>query len=432
MHLKAIKKFTKYFIQYHRQKFFALVGGAKKSLRMIFCLSAFNHVTMCIRRRRVLDGIEKYNVRVCYVKKRINMTKNIEGEYYLLQRLKKKPIVYGNPGYWLTKRTWLSWPKEYYIARVQDVLATNLGRVFDKKGHSLVDLWFRRDVEFIHRLRNVLYGVEISTSNDQNITVKKIEKGVVLAQSTDCIYGHFLIEILPRLELVRSYINEGVPIYVGMRHDVYFEALEYAGVQRGQIVDSERYPIVSVNDAIVPVYRAAVLGCSAELEFPQFGIDVLRNIREKVLLNSDACDYGDRLYVVRGDGAQRHSNNSEELYEFLECRGFVECQPEKLSFSQQVHAFAKAKVIVGCHGSGMFNAVFCDQSCLVIDLFPACTVPTLYRILESMGILYVPVQSPEGSLIRWSSKRGHKVHLNALREALEDNGIWPKAPDSLD
>jgi capsular polysaccharide biosynthesis protein len=95
-----------------------------------------------------------------------------------------------------------------------------------------------------------------------------------------------------------------------------------------------------------------------------------------------------------------------------------------MSFNEQVSTFFYADYIIGEHGSGMFNAIFCKDEAVVFDLFPASVNTTLYRALKSLDIKYIAIQSPEGSMARWSANNSFRVNINFIEKAFNDNGVY--------
>ena len=60
--------------------------------------------------------------------------------------------------------------------------------------------------------------------------------------------------------------------------------------------------------------------------------------------------------------------NEEELIARLRPLGFDIIEPQSLTATEQIAAFASADLVVGPSGSGMFNAVFCRPGAKLIDM----------------------------------------------------------------
>ena len=66
-----------------------------------------------------------------------------------------------------------------------------------------------------------------------------------------------------------------------------------------------------------------------------------------------------KLYVARTDAQTRAMRNEAAVIEEMRRYGYEIVPPGTLSFTEQVRLFRSASVIVGAHGAGLTNIVFC-------------------------------------------------------------------------
>jgi capsular polysaccharide biosynthesis protein len=67
-------------------------------------------------------------------------------------------------------------------------------------------------------------------------------------------------------------------------------------------------------------------------------------------------------------------------------------QAEALTWAEQINAFRGAKVVVGPHGAGLANLMFCRPGTTVVELFNRSYVNGLYwRLAALRGLDYRPV-----------------------------------------
>jgi capsular polysaccharide biosynthesis protein len=78
-----------------------------------------------------------------------------------------------------------------------------------------------------------------------------------------------------------------------------------------------------------------------------------------------------RIYVARTDASRRRMVAEDDLIRILLARGFHIVTPGVLSFAEQVRLFAGANLVVGIHGAGLTNIVFCHPGTLVYEILPA-------------------------------------------------------------
>ncbi len=78
---------------------------------------------------------------------------------------------------------------------------------------------------------------------------------------------------------------------------------------------------------------------------------------------------GRRLYVSRSDATKRRVTNEDEVVALLSQHGFDVIVPSALAYDSQVAAFAGASHVVGPHGAGLANIVFCRPGTRVLEAF---------------------------------------------------------------
>lgn len=93
-----------------------------------------------------------------------------------------------------------------------------------------------------------------------------------------------------------------------------------------------------------------------------------------------------KLYVSRKDSPRRSIENEDEVIRYLEARGFVSLELSRLTVAEQINVFASVDVVVGSHGAGLTNTIYCDQSTRVVELMPrSYQNPCFLRIGQVLG-----------------------------------------------
>ncbi|GAN77302.1 glycosyltransferase family 61 protein [Acidisphaera rubrifaciens] len=108
-----------------------------------------------------------------------------------------------------------------------------------------------------------------------------------------------------------------------------------------------------------------------------------------------------RIYVARTDAAARRMRSEAALIDRLAAAGFEIVVPGALTFRQQAALFREARLVVGAHGAGMTNIVFCEPGAVILELMPAHNVNGCYRTVAALcGLRYwadaYPDPSPGG------------------------------------
>ena len=107
-----------------------------------------------------------------------------------------------------------------------------------------------------------------------------------------------------------------------------------------------------------------------------------------------------RIYVARRQGLERSVVNEAELLPALQERGFEVVRCESLSFADQVKLFRDAEVVVGPHGGGFANLLWCEAGTKVFEIFGTSSVRRCYwSICNALGLRhYCAVAGEVGNL----------------------------------
>jgi hypothetical protein len=99
-----------------------------------------------------------------------------------------------------------------------------------------------------------------------------------------------------------------------------------------------------------------------------------------------------RIYIDRSAALTRRLINADEVWAVLKDKGFQSLRLEDLSFPQQRAAFANAQAVVGVHGAGLANVIFCQRSAAIVEILPAnYATPAFWYAAEYFGLTYLPL-----------------------------------------
>jgi|GEM_PF-1689814 len=95
------------------------------------------------------------------------------------------------------------------------------------------------------------------------------------------------------------------------------------------------------------------------------------------------------IYVSRRDAWSRRLLNEVELELALERLGFEIVIPGNLSFQGQIDVFSNASFVVGLHGAGLANLVFCKPETPVLEIFSEYSMqPQFWTLASLCGLDY--------------------------------------------
>jgi tetratricopeptide (TPR) repeat protein/capsular polysaccharide biosynthesis protein len=192
-------------------------------------------------------------------------------------------------------------------------------------------------------------------------------KVAVLSGLSGNVYFHWMVDILPRLEILRQRGVDWAEIdwFVVNSCSSAFQSqtLEILGVPMQKVIASDRHPYIQAEQLIVPSF-AGYLGWLSD-----WALEFLRSAFIPPALTLADKHYPERIYVSRDRAKFRKILNEAEVVQILSQHGFVSVALESMSFLEQVAMFTRAKAIIAPHGSGLTNIAFCGRGTKIVEIF---------------------------------------------------------------
>jgi capsular polysaccharide biosynthesis protein len=183
-------------------------------------------------------------------------------------------------------------------------------------------------------------------------------------------YFHWTTEIMPRLYALRDYIQQG--------HGRIDRILLFYAKPDAYITDSIRIFFPDL-EPLCEYATETMLKLERCLFFvdPRSYVDTGSRFKTTTARFSDELERrlatdrrkANRVIIVsRGDAPTRRLVNEPELTESLKDLG-AECIPlGTLDFAGQMALMAEARLLIGAHGAGLTNMMFCRPGCGVIEI----------------------------------------------------------------
>ena len=293
---------------------------------------------------------------------------------------------------------------ETFVCEVPDALVCSpLGGVLTDRGEAVAQSAVRGVLEPLPPLVDVPAPAE------------RIEGTVLplLGWGAETNYGHWLIDVLPRLSLLDELPGD---LRIGVASPLpAFQAasLELLGIAADRLVP--------LDAGWHRLERALVCFAAERSTVPHR--DHLERLRDRLVAGAFAGSAparpGRRIFVSR-ERSRRPLANEAELAPLLERYGFEICRPEELDVGGQVRLFAEASLIVGQNGTGMLNELYCPAGATVIEIMhPVYWHHDICRIAAVLGHRHWSVfaeDAGDGFASRIDPRKLEKVLAYALGE----------------
>lgn len=216
----------------------------------------------------------------------------------------------------------------------------------------------------------------------------------VIVGDAHLVYGHWLIDILPRAWLLKTALGEPIPyLKIALPADTPKYALEllailfdftsidylFFDIQSEELVTSELIipSLLHKDHAFHPAMNLFVSYVCA-----------------KLALDPKQAAAADLIYVSRRKfrGAttsyRRSISNEDEVINLMRQHGFMIVHPEELLWVDQVRLFSRAKIVAGESGSALHNTIFSNENTVVLCIRPVNQVQATIAALRNQIVYF--------------------------------------------
>lgn len=267
------------------------------------------------------------------------------------------------------------------------------GGVVYLSGNAVVESFGGSATKKVRSFKPIVRNDELISSNSPVVPLGQKPKN----------FYHWLLEDLPAALRAREIVADVRAVVGGKQPDYVFQSLEafgFTGVVRTRKSGYLKNVIVAER------------GFDAGWPHPN-DVGLLRKLIGNALPSSPR----ERFYVTRR-GSRRSFSNELEIENYFREIGFAVVHLESMSFLEQTHLFSHAEIVVGAHGAGLSNTVFCSPGTHVVELAPTRQAIQCFEVIsEILGLTYRRV------LIDSDDERGAEVSISSLNAALLQLGL---------
>lgn len=224
----------------------------------------------------------------------------------------------------------------------------------------------------------------ILVNDDKNISlvkgtprIKKKINGTVASLIQDASgknYAHWLLDILPKLEILRKAISiDSVDYFLlpDLKYNFQYETLKSLNIPLKKMLNSRLNRHLQAKKLIVmdhPWYHKG----SVHDEMVNIHEWTVKWLRTKFLKIVEYKAENLKIFIDRTDSIFDHCQiiNSKDLWNLLKKKGFKKYKLSEINFNDQVNLFNSANTIVGAHGAGFANTIFSRPNTKIIEIKP--------------------------------------------------------------
>ncbi len=236
-------------------------------------------------------------------------------------------------------------------------------------------------------------------------------------------YWHWLFDVLPRIELYKQTFRvEDLDYLLVPSYSESFqkETLDLLNFEKEKILSSLNYRHILPTELYVTQHPYRIKDFDKdELNIP---IWIIKWLRLKFLEHSkiSKINLPKKIYIDRGDSRYetRKIINDSEVKKFLEKKGFAILRLADYSFIDQIKLFSSAKYVVGLHGGGFANIIFCNQGTNLLELRTKKTGKIIQNLAIKNNLNFNTIELDQQN-IGAKDQQGHvNVDLKELEKKL--------------
>jgi capsular polysaccharide biosynthesis protein len=200
-------------------------------------------------------------------------------------------------------------------------------------------------------------------------------------------YYHWMAEGLLSLDILSRAIGPDADLRIALPKSMDINAV-FDHRQSLQATGLDRYQIIEVAADLIHVREAIWVD----------GDDFVRSVPAPCVKDFQqrlAAKYAaargprDKRLLVARRGPTRKMHNIEQVQALLSKYEFETVYLEGMSIVDQIMLFQRAEFVIGAHGAGLTNLLFCEPGTKVIEFMPLAEVrPFYWLISEKLGLVH--------------------------------------------
>ena len=262
---------------------------------------------------------------------------------------------------------------------------------------------------------------------------KKNIKGTVFSLLTggggNSNYWHWLFDVLPRLFILQNSQMKNCLIdyyfFPSLNKKFQTESLDILEISPQKRLSSKNIRHFSSDKIIITSHPYTLLNDPNldSLNIPTWITDFLRKkFLNKLKKNENSKkNFPKKIYINRKDATiklLRYIINENEVEKNLIKNGFTSLTLSDYSFADQVALFNNAESIVGLHGAGFANIIFCSPNTKILELRPDTAGDAIKNLAIKNNLSYDDISSKTKTLNYNNNYGDIEVNIDLLIKKL--------------
>ena len=238
-------------------------------------------------------------------------------------------------------------------------------------------------------------------------------------------YWHWLFDVLPRIGLCGKFVKlTGIDYFLlpSILKNFQKETLDCLKIPKRKRISSERFRHIKAKELIITDHPVMISGNATKdiQNIPDWISLWLRSnfIKKNIITNKKVKN---RIYIDRSEKnsnrlPQRTIINEDEIKKYLIKNSFIIVKLHQTKFRDQVNLFRNAECVVGLHGGGFANIVFCKPKTKIIELKNRSSANAIKNLAQKNNLNYISIASEAKKIydFKFPNQQG-SIHIQMSR-----------------
>jgi hypothetical protein len=248
------------------------------------------------------------------------------------------------------------WEEANYISPETFKLTLTQGRVYGDGIIITPDNYVLRDVSTVFTKRTDYHWICHSGKLPPPMYIDQTI--AVLSSAGADNYYHWMFDVLPRFMMIN--LEEIDFLYININKKFQKDYLDFLNIPQHKILPASKSTHIQAKTLLIP----SLPGTTGRMTE-----DSCIYLKELCKEFCTGAMPKKRLYISRKDAKSRKVINESEIIPILQNYNFEVAHLTGLSVKDQISLFSSAEAIIGPHGAGLSNIVFCSPSTKIIEFF---------------------------------------------------------------
>ena len=204
-------------------------------------------------------------------------------------------------------------------------------------------------------------------------------------------YWHWMFDSIARIGILEKNLklsNFNFFLVPDKKYKFQIETLKLLGIEKKSISSKKFKHIFASN--VVATNHPWQFSKSAHKDIGNIPKWITLWLRNKFLKFKSKKKFFKKIYIDRSDSVikNRRITNEDKIKNMLIKKNFKILKLTNFSFVEQIGIFNSAKIIIGNHGAGFTNLIFCKQNTKVIEFRDKNTSKTFNKISKDLRLNY--------------------------------------------